>query len=884
MYFGATYRIALLGHFALSVGATVTDSKALDSCPGYNVLKVLDHGPKLTAVLRLAGKACNVFGNDLPELALEVTYETKNRIHVKITDPANDRYEVSESVLPRPKVDPHADPSTSNIRFNYTSMPFGFSIYRASTHEVLFSTASHPIIFEPQYLRVKTTLPADANIYGLGEHTDPFRLPTHSYTRTLWARNARGIPQGSNLYGVHPVYFEHRTTGTHGVFIANSNGMDVKINDTEGPGTTLEYNVIGGVLDFYFLAGDEDDPTEVARQYAEIVGTPAEVPYWSFGFHQCRWGYQNYVDIAQVITNYSAASIPLETMWTDIDYMYRRLVFTLDPDYFPLNRMREIIDYLHSHGQRYILMVDPAVGYLSNSDYGPYNRGAEADIWLKAANGSSPHLGAVWPGVAVWPDWFHEKAQDYWTNEFRLFFDPDTGLDVDGSWIDLNEPTSFCIFPCTDPFEQSREQDLPPARPAPPPDPNTPIFGQAPASILDKRGHRGDDLEFPPYAIANLAALHANGLVEYDAHNLFGTMMSTATHNALLARRPGQRTVVITRSTFAGAGKHVGKWLGDNLSEWSHYRQSISGILGMAGVYQMPMVGADVCGFAENTTETLCARWATLGAFYPFMRNHNTNTTISQEFYRWPLTTRAAQRALDTRYRLLDYLYTAFHQAQADGTPVLRALWYAFPKDTRTFGIDTQFLFGPSILVSPVIEENATSVEVYYPAAHFYDLHTLERAHSAQEGARTVRLTGVDFTEIPVAIMGGVVLPLRVKGAMTTTELRARDFELVVAPDQDGRAAGSLYVDDGVSVVQERTTAVSFEYRAGRLAVRGAFGYPLGVKVARVRFAGVERRPDAVSVDGEAVGVDRVEFDSERGVLDIALGFSFDRNFTIEVK
>lgn len=67
--------------------------------------------------------------------------------------------------------------------------------------------------------------------------------------------------------------------------------MDIKINDHEGDATTLEYNVIGGILDFYFLAGSETDPTEVARQYAEVVGTPAEVPYWTFGFHQCRFGY-----------------------------------------------------------------------------------------------------------------------------------------------------------------------------------------------------------------------------------------------------------------------------------------------------------------------------------------------------------------------------------------------------------------------------------------------------------------------------------------------------------------------------------------------------------------------------------------------------------------
>ena len=256
------------------------------------------------------------------------------RIHVKITDANDTRYEVPESVLPRPTADPSVDPSSAAIQFNYTTSPFSFSIYRNSTGETLFSTASHPLIFEPQYLRVKTELPTNPNLYGLGEHTDTFRLPTENFTRTFWNRDAYGVPNGTNLYGDHPIYFEHRLGGTHGVFFLNSNGMDIKV-DTDDQGSTLEYNVIGGVLDFYFLAGSETDPTEVARQYAEVVGTPAEVPYWSFGFHQCRYGYTgtclkasftrviaecctDFVDVANVIVNYSDANIPLETMWTDI--------------------------------------------------------------------------------------------------------------------------------------------------------------------------------------------------------------------------------------------------------------------------------------------------------------------------------------------------------------------------------------------------------------------------------------------------------------------------------------------------------------------------------------------------------------------------------------
>ncbi|KAK0227678.1 alpha-glucosidase [Armillaria fumosa] len=856
---------------AVSYGSYV-DPAVLDQCAGYDLVDPTSQGASFKASLVLRGEGCAVFGKDIPTLSLEVVYETEKRIHLKITDPANVRYEVPESVLERPSSKDDTAPEEASIQFNYTASPFSFSIYRTLTKEVLFTTADHPLIYESQYLRVKTSLPEDPSIYGLGEHTNPFRLPLNT-TLTLWSRDAYSVPAGTNLYGNHPIYFEHRTTGTHGVFLLNSNGMDIKLNKTEPGKSTLEYNVIGGVLDFYFLAGSETSPVEVAKQYAEVVGLPAEVPYWSFGLHQCRFGYQNFVDVANVITNYSAAKIPLETMWTDIDYMDGRKIFTVDPNYFPLDRMRQIVSYLHDHSQKYILMTDPAVAL--QEGYGPYDRGTKMDVWLKMPNGSAVIS-------LVWPDWFHPAIQKYWDDEFQMFYNPDNGIDIDGAWIDMNEPSNFCNLPCTDPYEQAQQQALPPPRTSLPPNHNAPIFGvSTPKRELAKR----DDLLNPPYAINNAAgelssktawtnATSANGLSHYNTHNLYGTMMSMVTRAALLNRRQGLRTLVITRSTFAGAGKYVGKWLGDNVSTWQHYRLSIAGMLGMASVYQIPMVGSDICGYAGNTTETLCARWAMLGGFYPFMRNHNSDTSISQEFYRWPTVAKAAQNVLDMRYRLMDYIYTAFHTASLDGTPVLQPLWFQYPADEATYPIDLQFFYGDSILVSPVTDENSTTVTIYIPNDKFYDFTSLAPIESTGQ----VTLTNVEFTDIPVFIKGGSILPLRVQAPMTTAELRKKDFELVVAPRGDGTAMGKLYLDDGVSIEQSATTNVEMAFANEKLVVSGSFGFEAGVHVAKVLVLGVEAKPNSVHVNNQTA---KSQYDDANKVLNISVGLPLNQAFSV---
>lgn len=83
------------------------------------------------------------------------------------------------------------------------------------------------------------------------------------------------------------------------------------------------------------------------------------MPYWGFGFHNCRYGYQDAYDVAEAVQNYSLAGIPLETMWTDIDYMDARKVFSLDPQRFSLTMMQDLVHHLHANNQHYVLMVDP---------------------------------------------------------------------------------------------------------------------------------------------------------------------------------------------------------------------------------------------------------------------------------------------------------------------------------------------------------------------------------------------------------------------------------------------------------------------------------------------------------------------------------------------
>ena len=548
--------------------------------------------------------------------------------------------------------------------------------------------------------------------------------------------------------------------------------------------------------------------------------------------------------------------------------MELRKVFTLDPDRFPLEKVREVVEYLHDRDQHYIVMVDPAVAY---QNYSAYSNGVDLDVWLKYDNGTI-YEGVVWPGPTVFPDWFHPNVEQYWNDEFVSFFSAESGVDIDGLWIDMNEAANFCNWPCADPAGFAEENKNPPDPPAlrdgsAVPLPGFPANLQPGAGNMTvrrqalgtKQGLPDRELVDPPYSIMNAAGSlsnktintelhHANGLVEYDTHNPYGTMMSSASRTAMLARRPLVRPLVITRSTYLGAGTHVGHWTGDNAATWEQYHLSISDMLNFNSIFQVPMVGSDVCGFSGNTTETLCARWATLGAFYPFYRNHNELGAIGQEFYRWESVARAARNAIEIRYRMLDYFYTQFYLQTQSGKPSLNPLWFIYPHDSNTFANYAQFFFGDAVLVSPVIEENSTSVEIYIPDDIFYDWNA--GFLPVRGNGSTTTLDDVDYTVIPLHIKGGSIMALRMQSANTTTSLPKIGFEIVVAPGLDGTANGTLYLDDGDSLEQQATTLVNFTYNLGIFQMTGDYSYDAGVQIESILVLGVDTQPGNVTGAG----------------------------------
>ncbi|WRT65354.1 uncharacterized protein IL334_002297 [Kwoniella shivajii] len=918
-----------------------TFSGDVTQCQGYSIDQTTSTSTGgLLITLKLLDK-CAAYGNDINYLEVSVEYETSTRLHVHIYDKDQHQYQVPEYVLPRPKSSASSSDSDScELKFDYKQNPFEFWITRKEDEAILFDTRSkniptyeesiqvegaysnytvlpsHSLIFEDQYLQLSSALPDGANIYGLGEVIagSGYRRNESATVQTFWTRDV-GDPVDENMYGVHPMYMEVRWNETcnklnsHGIFLLNSNGMDVILRDG-----VIEYRAIGGTFDFYFFSGPS--PNEVASQYAQAVGLPQVMPEWSFGFHLCRWGYTSVEDTRTTVRRMREAGIPLEVQWNDIDWMRAYREFQFDQNYAPAD-YKAFIDELHSMNQHYIPIIDAAIGYLYNDSdvFDVYSRGHELDVWMKNPDGTE-YIGAVWPGFTVFPDWFNPKMQQVWTEAFRNLSQV---VDFDGIWLDMNEPSSFVDGSASNSTIAIENTTVVPPNytpQAPPVDfpegywPNisgysgnisingTLSYGQngtAPKNEALRRSYTAEIehakrqtipdhipqipfVDEPPYPIRNQAgrlsaktvspnATHYGGLQEYNVHNLWGTMEELATHTTLLDLKPGKRPFMVARSTFAGIGRKTAHWLGDNYSTFAYMKRAIQGVL-QFNLFGIPMVGPDTCGFNGNTDEELCNRWMQLSAFFPFYRNHNTKLAISQEPYVWDSVRDASIKAIHARYALLPYWQTLFAKASESGLPPVRPLFHEFASPSY-LSIDTQFLIGPSILVTPVLQPNASSVHGVFPRTNgvfWVDWWTHSKVDTSKSENVSISLP---LGEIGVHVRSGSVLLLYDQPEYTVKETRDSGHGLLVVLDGKGYAEGDAKIDDGESYPVNDLSCLSFVASNNCITTTHQGNYDIENKLKSVTVIGLWIQPSQFTLNGKKVNSNQIKYDASVGRVKI---------------
>ncbi|XP_020237648.1 alpha-xylosidase 1 isoform X1 [Cajanus cajan] len=592
------------------------------------------------------------------------------------------------------------------------------------------------------------------------------------------------------------------------------------------------------------------------------------MPYWAFGFHQCKWGYYNLSVLEDVVENYKKAKIPLDVIWNDADHMDGLKDFTLNPINYPRSKFLEFLDRIHGIGMKYIVIVDPGIAV--NSSYGVYQRGMANDVFIKYEG--EPFVAQVWPGIVYFPDFLNPKTVSWWGDEIRRFHEL---VPVDGLWIDMNEISNFCTGKCK----------IPKGRKCP--------SGTEPSvsCCLDCTTNTSTRWDDPPYKInasgveapigsrtIATSAVHYNGVLEYDAHSIYGFSEAIATHKALQGLQ-GKRPFILSRSTYVGSGKYAAHWSGDIRATWEDLRYSITTMLNF-GIFGVPMVGSDICGFFSVETtphEELCNRWIEVGAFYPFSRDHANFDSPRQELYQWESVAESARNALGMRYKLLPYLYTLNYEAHISGAPIARPLFFSFPTCTECYGLSTQFLIGSNLMISPVLEQGKTQVTALFPPGTWYSLFDLTQTIVSKDGNNVT--LDAPLHVVNVHVYQNAILPMQ-QGGMVTKDARMTPFSLIVTfpagATEGSEAKGDLFLDDDevpeMKVGNGYSTYVVFHasVKEGKVKVwsevqEGKFALDKGWVIDTIQVLGLKSNRNGtlvpeIEIDGKpSMGVSKVQ-------------------------
>lgn len=565
------------------------------------------------------------------------------------------------------------------------------------------------------------------DFYGTGEVTGSLRR--NGYTVGLWNIDtpAYGVDKGTHLYQSHPWVMGVRKDGTaFGLIADNTWKQRITTQDKQ-----VVFESEGPA--FRVVVIERESPQALMQALVELTGKMELPPLWSLGYQQCRFSYHPDTRVKEIADELRENRIPSDVIWMDIHYMDAYKIFTFHPKEF--SDPKGLNDYLHSKNLKAVYMIDPGVKV--EEGYFVDEQGTAADYWVKDKDGK-PFVGNVWPGPCHFPDFTRPEVRTWWATLYKDYM----ATGIDGVWNDMNEPS---------------------------------VFGGPDGTMpVDNKHLGGDGVQPGPHA---------------RFHNVFGLNMVRASRQGLLLANPNKRPFILSRSNFLGGHRYAATWTGDNLSSVEQMKLSVPMTLTL-GLSGQPFNGPDIGGFCESATGELVADWTAMGVYFPFVRNHTIDGSVDQEPWAYtPEVLDVCRTAIERRYKLMPYIYTAFREASVDGMPVMRPLFMADAKDLSLRKEDRAFLLGGDLMITPRWAEN-----VAQPEGGIWQPFTLE--------AKT------DSFQSELRQRPGSVIPMA-NLAQSTTEMTTDSLTLFVCLDANGKAKGQLYEDEGDG----------FSYRDGNYAL-----------------------------------------------------------------
>ena len=620
------------------------------------------------------------------------------------------------------------------------------------------------------------TLSEQAAVYGLGEMPRGINKRGWHYI-TNNTDESRHSEDKLSFYGAHNFLLVRDGSTCFGLFVDFPGKVYYDIGYTRHD--LFSFHTETPDYDLYLLSGGNENA--ICKEFRTLIGRSYIPPRWAFGLAQSRWGYKTEEDVREVARQYKEHDLPLDMICMDIDYMQDYADFTVNKERFP--DLAKLSADLKAQGIRLVPIIDAGVRVDPNDS--TCTEGLEKGYFCKKADGT-PFVAAVWPGKAYFADFLRPEVREWFGHKYKAL----TDCGIEGFWNDMNEPSLF--------YSPERLR----------------AFLNDMAALREK-----DNIEQEEFflrvvggamGLMNSPADYASFYHEADGrkvrhdqvHNLYGGSMTRAAGEAFADLRPGQRTLLYSRSSFIGSHRYGGIWLGDNNSSWAQL---------LANIQMMPSVqmcgflysGADLCGFSSDTTPDLALRWLEFGLLTPLMRNHSAVGTRMQEYYRFPEVLPAVRNMIRLRYALLPYLYSEFMKAALENTSYFRPLAFDYPDDPDAREVEDQLLLGEGLMAAPVYVQNAHGRHVYLPepmkllrlrAVDDYDEEILPAGHHYIRCA---------LDEVLLFLRPGHIVPVA-QPANNTSELDDASLTLwSFLPDGES-AEYRMYRDDGVTTEYEK--------------------------------------------------------------------------------